>query len=183
MTFHYSKNRKILGHKRFYAPLLLGVFILLFGALSCSEDSEDPVNPPQEIDDTNARFVIDGSPWQFHRYDLLEIRNSNGSMRSAQELEVLIAEEFSDVVIEFRENKTGTEVGFDPIPSAFFWDLNTAGSIIFLDEVGNEFSPLGIFDTDIPNNEISFTFEFPFRDPDFGIEITVYGITYLRSEP
>ena len=84
-------------------------------------------------------------------------------------------------MIEFNDNGTGTEVGFDPIPSAFFWELNSAGSVVFLDQVGNEFSPLGFFDTDIEAQEISFTFEFPFPDPNANINVVVFGTTFLKS--
>ena len=153
------------------------VFITL---ISCSNDPEREEVPPMEVDDTNARFVIDGTPWTFDRYELLEIRELNGSSLTEVELTDRISEDFSDVVIEFREN--GTEVGFDPIPSSFFWELNSAGNVVFLDQVGNEFSPLGNFITDIPRDEISFTVEFPFLDSDSGIQIVVYGTTFLKSE-
>ncbi len=159
---------------------LLMVFITL---ISCSDNLDRLEALPMEIDDTNARFVIDGTPWTFHRYELLEIRERNGSLLSEEELEAQISDDFSDVVIEFNENGTGAEVGFDPIPSSFFWELNSAGNVVFLDQVGNEFSPLGNFKTDIPRDEISFTFEFPFLDSASGIQIVVYGTTFLRNRP
>ena len=160
------------------------IWVMLLASITCVSCSDDPgmeEATSMEVDDTNARFVIEGTPWIFDRYELLEVRERNGSSLSEEELEGLISEDFTDVVIEFNDNGTGTEVGFDPIPSAFFWELNSAGSVVFLDQVGNEFSPLGFFDTDIAAQEISFTFEFPFQDISTNTEIVVYGTTYLKS--
>lgn len=159
--------------------LILMTFLGCLG--SCGNDPEAEGMTPMEVDDTKARFVVEGTPWQYDRYELLEVRERNRSLLTEEELDNLISDDFSDVVIEFRENGTGTEVGFDGIPSSFFWELNSSGNVIFLDQLGNEFSPLGLFQIDVGGQEISFTFEFPFQDVDQGERIVVYGTTFLKS--
>ncbi|MEM1260442.1 MAG: hypothetical protein AAGH81_18100, partial [Bacteroidota bacterium] len=137
---------------------------------------------PIQVDSTKASFVIEGTPWRFDRFEFSEVAEPNGSMLSATELTNLITEDFSDVIIEFKENGTGTEVRFDPIPSSFFWELNSLGDIVFLDQVGNEFSPLGMFHVNVDQEEISFSMEFPFLMVDEGVTVEVSGTTFLKSE-
>ena len=161
-----------------------GLLLLVSGLSSCDDNDENETMEamePMAVDSTKARFVIEGTPWKFDRFEFSAVTEPNGSMLSATELTNLITEDFSDVIIEFRENGTGTEVGFDPIPSAFFWELNSLGDIVFLDQVGNEFSPLGTFRINVVQEEISFSMEFPFLVVNEGVTVEVSGTTFLKS--
>ena len=82
------------------------LLVLLFASIafvSCSDDPEKEEVSPREVDDTNARFVIEGTPWGFDRYELFEVRERNGSSLTEEELVGLISDDFWDVVIEFMD--------------------------------------------------------------------------------
>jgi hypothetical protein len=127
-------------------------------------------------------LVTDGSPWSFDAYELLEVRARNGSDLSDEEIALLGVEAYEKVVLVFEANGGGSETGFDPIPSSFLWKLNSAGNVVFLDQVGNEFeSPLGRFGVDVRRQLISFTAEVSRADPDSGVDIVFRGTAFFKG--
>ncbi len=158
-------------------------FWFLFLIVSCSDDSGDTPEPQPETDRRQADLVIDGSPWTFDQYVLLNVLERNGSALTDQEIADLGAAAYGEVVLTFNANGSGTETGFDPIPSNFFWDLDSSGNVIFLDNAGNALEPpLGSFHVNLSQQRVSFTAERTEEDPQTTMEIRYSGRADFTGE-
>ena len=134
-----------------------------------------------EVDDSQARLVVAGSPWVFESYSLAEVLERNGSALSDSEVAALGEAAYSNVVLTFEPDGGGTETGFDPIPSSFLWKLNSVGRVVFLDQNGREFeSPLGRFEVNVPQERIRFTSELERMDENSGVPVVFRGTATFR---
>ena len=150
-------------------------------ASACRSDS-NPEAEPRTRDDAQAKLVVEGSPWTFDSYELLQVRERNGSPLSDEEIGLLAADIFADVIITFESDGGGSETGFDPIPSRFLWKLNSGDNVVFLDQNGNEFeSPLGRMEVDVIRQLLQFTSQQTTLDPESGMEIVFYGTVTFKG--
>ena len=128
---------------------------------------------------TEGDIVVQGSPWIYDFYELLEVIERGDSQLTDEDLIADIDMEFSDVEIIFFASGGGSETGFDGPPSTFMWRLGSEGEIEFTDQFGNPIEPPGAFEVE-DENSISFEFELMTLDQEIDFEVIHRGKAFLK---
>ena len=165
------------------ALLVLCSIGLLLTGVSCSSDdgSDDPIDDEEMMESTPTKgdIVVEGSPWIYDFYELIEVVDRGDSQLTDEDLIADIDMEFSDVEIFFFASGGGSETGFDGPPSTFNWRLGSDGEIEFTDQFGNPIDPPGEFEV-VDDNSISFEFELITVDQDIDFEVVHRGKAFLK---
>ena len=165
------------------ALLVLCFFGLQLSTISCSSDNEsdDPMIDEEMMESTPTEgdIVVQGSPWIYDFYELLEVIDRGQSQLTDAELIADVDMEFSDVEIVFFASGAGSETGFDGPPSTFNWRLGSGGEIEFTDQFGNLIEPPGEFEV-VNDDSISFEFELITLDQEIDFEVVHRGKAFLR---
>ena len=165
------------------ALFVLWCFGLLLSTVSCSSDdkSDDSIDDEEMMDSTPTQgdIVVEGSPWVYDYYELIEVIDRGDSQLTDADLISDIDMEFSDVEIFFFASGGGSETGFDGPPSTFNWRLGSNGEIEFTDQFGNLIEPPGEFEV-VDDNSISFEFELITPDQEIDFEVVHRGKAFLK---